>query len=72
MTARTTREFLTRNAQPSSLQIYKDVMGEELDESRDAKRDAADKRTHKILVRDSIRAKQAERSARATKTSKAK
>ena len=65
-----------RNAQPSSLQIYEDVMAAGVDKSgdakSDAKREAAEQRPHKILVRDAIRQKHAERSDRATKTSKAK
>jgi predicted transcriptional regulator len=69
---RSIHEFLARNAQPSSFQIYEDVMREGLDESRDAKREAAEKRPHKILVRDAIRQKHTERSASAAKTSKAK
>ena len=69
---RSIHEFLNRNAQPSSFQIYEEVMREGVDESRDAKREAAEQRPHKILVRDTIRQKYAVRSARATKTSKAK
>lgn len=73
---RSIHEFLARNAQPSSLQIYEEVMRERADASNnaksDAKREAAEQRPHKILVRDAIRKKHAVRSARATKTSKAK
>ncbi len=69
---RSIHEFLARNAQPTSLQIYEEAMREGGDESRDAKREAAEQRPHKILVRDAIRQKHAVRSARATKTSKAK
>jgi hypothetical protein len=69
---RSIHEFLKRNTQPSSFQIYEEVMGNRVDVSRDAKREAVEQRPHKILVRDAIRQKHAERSARATKTSKAK
>jgi hypothetical protein len=72
MVGRSIHEFLARDAQPSSFQIYEDLMREELEDSRDAKRDTAEKRPLKILVRDSIREKHAERSARVTKTSKTK
>ena len=72
---RSIHEFLARNAQPSSLQIYEEVMGNGVDETRDAKRGAAEQRPHKILVRDAIRQKHAVRSERAslnlTKTDKA-
>ena len=73
---RSIHEFLARNAQPSSLQIYEEAMREGADKSdnskSDAKLEAAEQRPHKILVRDTIRQKHAVRSARATKTSKAK
>lgn len=73
---RSIHEFLNRNAQPSSLQIYEEVMAGGVDKSgaakSDAKREAAEKRPHKMLVRDAIRQRHAERSASATKTSKAK
>lgn len=77
---RSIHEFLNRNAQPSSLQIYEEVMREaagtsgdaKKDGKSDAKREAAEQRPHKILVRDAIRQKHAVRSAKATKTSKAK
>ena len=63
---RSIHEFLACNAQPSSLQIYEEVMREGVDESRDAKREAAKQRPHKILVRDAIRQKHAIRSERAS------
>ena len=73
---RSIHEFLARNAQPSSLQIYQEVIHEGADESSnaksDAKREAAEQRPHKILVRDAIRRKHAVSSASATKTSKVK
>ena len=73
---RSIHEFLNRNAQPSSLQIYEELMAGGADKSGDAKsgakREAAEQRPHKILVRDAIRQKHAERSASAAKTSKAK
>lgn len=58
---RSIHEFLARNTQPSSFQIYEEVM-----------REAAEQRPHRILVRDAIRQKHAERSASAAKASKAK
>lgn len=73
---RSIHEFLNRHAQPSSLQIYEELMAGGVDKDEDAKsdarREAAEKRPHKILVRDAIRQKHAERSDGATKTSKAK
>jgi len=69
---RSIHEFLNRHAQPSSLEIYEEVMRDGANESRDAKREAAEQRPHKILVRDAIRQKHAERSASAAKTSTAK
>ena len=69
---RSIREFLARNTQPSSLQIYEDAMRGGDDASRDAKRDAAEQRSHKIVVRNTIRQKHAERSASAAETSKTK
>ena len=73
---RSIHEFLARNAQPSSFQIYEEVMREGTDKSgdvkRDVKREASEQRPYKFLVRDAIRQKHDERSARATKTSKAK
>lgn len=69
---RSIHEFLARNAQPSSLQIYEEVMRDGAVKSRDAKKDlkreAAEQRPHKILVRDAIRQKHAKRSERATLT----
>ena len=73
---RSIHEFLARNAQPSSLQIYEEAMRVGADASNnaksDAKREAAEKRPRKILVRDAIRKKHAVRSASASKTSKTK
>ncbi len=64
---RSIREFLARNAQPSSLQIYDEAMRGWADENIDAERAAAEQRPHKILVRDAIRQKYARRAARAVK-----
>jgi hypothetical protein len=73
---RSIHEFLNRNAQPSSVQIYEELMreaaGRRGDAMTDAQREAAEQRPHKILVRDAIRLKHAVRSARATKTNKLK
>ncbi len=73
---RSIHEFLARNAQPSSFQIYEEVMLEGVDESRDVnndrKREAAEQRPNKILVRDAIRQKHAKRSASAAKARQAK
>jgi predicted DNA-binding protein len=72
---RSIREFLDRNAQPSSLQIYEEVMKSGADDSgdaqKDAKRQAAEQRPHKLLVRDAIRKKHAARSVSALKSGKA-
>ncbi len=73
---RSIHEFLARNAQPSSFQIYEEVMRDGANKSgdakSDAKREAAEQRPHKILVRYAIRQKHAERSASAAKTNKLK
>jgi predicted transcriptional regulator len=67
---RSIREFLDRNAQPSSFQIYEAVMAAGAagadtsgDAQQDAKREAVEKRPHKILLRDAVRQKHAMRSA---------
>jgi len=68
---RSIHEFLNRNAQPSSLQIYEELMRENANNSgdtkrnaeRDAKYEGAEQRPHKILVRDAIRQKHDTRSA---------
>ena len=68
---RSIHEFLTRHAQPSSLQIYEEVVASGADKGgdpkNDARREATEQRSHKILVRDAIRQKHAERSAKALK-----
>jgi len=69
---RSIHEFLARNAQPSSLQIYEEAMRETVDESRDEKREAAEQRPHKIMMRDAVRQKHAMRSGRASLTNAAK
>ena len=77
---RSIHEFLNRNAQPSSLQIYEEVMRDGADKSgdakktakSDAKRETAEQRPHKIMVRDAIRQKHAMRSGRASPTKAAK
>jgi len=74
---RSIHEFLNRNAQlPSSLQIYEEVMRDGADKSgdakkaakSDAKREAAEQRPHKVLMRDAMRQKHAKRSELATLT----
>ena len=76
MIVRGIHELLARSAQPSSFQIYEEVMREGVNERKniksDAKREAAEQRPHKILVRDAICQKHAERSASATKSSEVK
>ena len=66
---RSIHEFLARNAQPSSLQIYEAVMREGGDErsaaESDSKRESSEQRPNKIAVRDAIRQKHAVRSERA-------
>lgn len=66
---RSIQEFLARNAQPTSLQIYEDAM-RVVPSPRDAtksdkKSEAAEQRSHKIQARTAIRRKHAERSERA-------
>jgi gamma-glutamylcysteine synthetase len=73
---RSIHEFLNRNAQPSSLQIYEEVMRDgannSSDAASDAQREAAEQRPLKIRMREVIRQKHGERSASAAKSSKAK
>ncbi len=73
---RSIHEFLNRNAQPSSLQIYEEVMAGGVNKSSDvpsdAKREAAEQRPLKIRMREVIRKKHTERSASSAKTSKTK
>ena len=73
---RSIHEFLNRNAQPSSLQIYEEVMAgganKSSDVASDAKREAAEQRPLKIRMREVIRKKHTERSASSAKTSKTK
>ncbi len=68
---RSIQEFLVRHAEPSSQQIYAQVMQEEQGRSTDAKADllieSLEKRPLKQQVRKTIRAKHAQRSARAAK-----
>ena len=67
---RSIQEFLARNAQPTSLQIYQDAMRDALKgefepdsqhERNDALRAGAEVRPHKLQVRKAIRSKQAKR-----------
>ena len=67
---RSIQEFLARNSQPTSLQIYQDAMrdvlkGELKPDSQkvrnDAIRTAAEVRPHKLQVREAIRSKHAKR-----------
>ncbi len=69
---RSFHEFLARNAQPSSFEIYQEVMREGMDGRRIAKRKAAEQRPYKALVHDAIRQKYAKRWAKAVKTSQVK
>ena len=63
-------EFLARNAQPSSFQIYEDEMHGGTNKSGDAASDAkcvtAEQRPYKILVRDAIRQKPVRRPKQTT------
>jgi hypothetical protein len=68
---RSIQEFLVRHAEPSSQQIYAQVMQEAQGRSTDAKadllRESLEQRPLKQQVRKAIRAKHAQRSARAAK-----
>ena len=64
---RSIREFLAKNAQPSSLQIYEDVMQDLQGGQSDANREAAERRPRKLKLRVSIRRKHAQRSEFARK-----
>ena len=72
---RSIQEFLARHIQPSSLQLYEKAMraagvGASDDQSglvnRDTRREAAEKRPHKLQVREALRRKHAGRSTRAS------
>lgn len=72
---RSIQEFLARHTQPSSLQLYEKAMraagvGANDDQSglvnRDARREAAENRPHKLQVREALRRKHAERASRAS------
>lgn len=67
---RSIQEFLAKNAQPSSLQIYEDVMRDDAkkaakNQRSDDRREAAEQRPLKQQVREVIRSKHAARSERA-------
>ena len=64
---RSIQEFLAKNAQPSSLQIYEDVMRDTPGGTGDAEREAAERRPHKLQSRAAIRRKHARRSESAAK-----
>lgn len=78
---RSIQEFLARNAQPTSFQIYEEVMREALLDAslgRAALHDrsaaevmAAEVRPHKLQIREAIRRKHAKRVARADAALKA-
>jgi hypothetical protein len=68
------QEFLAKHAQPTPQQIYDEAMSGMLAQSQesqattaiqDAAFEAAESRPHKLQVRDALRRKHAERSARA-------
>jgi hypothetical protein len=68
---RSIQEYLARHAQPSSFEIYEDVMRgtAKLDDNtvqKDARRETAEQRPLKQQARDALRRKHAERSKRAT------
>jgi predicted DNA-binding protein len=55
---RSIQEYLTKHAQPSSLEIYVDAMNE----TSEARSESVGQRPHKQQVRDAIRRKHTERS----------
>ena len=69
---RSIQEFLVRHTQPSSFQVYNDVMqagGTTDAETRksDARREAAEQRALKLASHEAMRRKHAARSARASR-----
>ena len=64
---RSIREFLAKHTQPSSLQIFEDVMYDLQGGQGDAKREASERRPHKLKLRAAIRRKHARRSESAAK-----
>ncbi len=73
---RSIQEFLARNAAPSSLQIYKDVMQGPKRQRSDVKTDlsteASAQRPAKMAMRHALRSKHNERSQRASQALAAK
>ncbi|MEO6625426.1 MAG: hypothetical protein ABIN37_11420 [Burkholderiaceae bacterium] len=72
---RSIQEFLARNAQPTSAQIYDEVMRDALNPAQraaqdDEWREAAESRPHKLQARAAIGQKHALRSARSVKRTK--
>ena len=59
---RSIHEFLAKHTQPSSLQIYEEVMREAEGQRDDAEREALEQRPLKLAVRKAIRRKHAQRS----------
>lgn len=59
---RSIQEFLAAHAHPSSLQIYEEAMRNAQDGTRDAGREAAERRPHKLQARAAIQRKHAQRS----------
>ena len=64
---RSIREFLVKHTQPSSLQIFEEVMHDLQGGQGDAKREAAERRPHKLKIRAAIRRKHARRAEGAAK-----
>lgn len=68
---RSIQEFLARHAEPTSQQIYEEVMREArnnlADSAADARKESLEQRPRKKQVREALRAKHAQRSARAAK-----
>lgn len=68
---RSIQEFLAKHAQPTAFQIYEEVMqdaakADAAHQHQDARHEAAEQRPVKRQVRQAIRRKHAERSARAS------
>ena len=64
---RSIREFLARHAQPTSLQIFEEAMRDSRGGQGDARREAAERRPHKLKLRAAIHRKHVRRSERAAK-----
>jgi hypothetical protein len=68
---RSIQEFLARNAQPSSFDLYKEAL-QSIDPGKDGLRLLAEQREGKLQLREAVRNKHAQRAAKASQALKKK